>query len=362
MPPRFAYWTILLDGKPTAFRAAEQGELLPTFKRLQEKNPDAVMRWFARGKLWSSPEEARSETARRAEAADAEARGRNWRPGGSHRDPRQPYKDAKKQRNQERRQRRFDARAKDEQFGGSNEGRPPRKEWNKAAGPGSREFKPWADRPKPAGRWPRDERQDRPVPKAGGWGKPRTQDQRPTEARPPKKDWRGPSAEGRREFKPWDDRPKPAARWPRDERQGGPGFKTDGWQKRPAPPRDDRPAEARPPKKNWSRPPADGRREFKPWNDRPKPAGRWPRDERQGGPGPKTDGWKSRPAGPRDARPWNNKPGGAPRKGDRGESESRKSWPNQGRPEERDRPPVKGSRDGGFRGNGRGKAPRGPKR
>ena len=29
MPPRFAYWTILVDGQPTAFRAAEVDELLP---------------------------------------------------------------------------------------------------------------------------------------------------------------------------------------------------------------------------------------------------------------------------------------------------------------------------------------------
>jgi len=375
VPPRFAYWTILLDGKPTAFRAAEQGELLPTFKRLQEKHPDAVMRWFARGKLWSSPEEARSETARRAEAADAEARGRNWRPGGSHRDPRQPYKDAKKQRNQERRQRRFEYRAKDDPFGGSNKGRPPKKDWNKAVAPESRERMPWTERAKPAGRWPRDERPDRPGPKTGGWGKPpaRGQDHRPAEARPPKKDWSGSPAAGRREFKPWNDRPKPAGRWPRDERQDGPGPKAGGWGKRPAPPRDDRPAEARPPKKNWSGSPAEGRREFKPWNDRPKPAGRWPRDERQGGPGPKTDNWKPRPTGPRESRPW-NKPGGGPHKGDRVEPESRKPWPNQEKPEHGDRPPFRGarrpserppfkkSRDGGFGGNGRGKAPRGPKR
>ena len=58
MPPRFAYWTILAGGLPTAFRAAEREELLPTFRRLQQKHPDAEMRWFARGKLWASPAEA----------------------------------------------------------------------------------------------------------------------------------------------------------------------------------------------------------------------------------------------------------------------------------------------------------------
>ena len=49
MPPRFAYWTILAGGLPTAFRAAERDELMPTFQRLREKHPDAEMKWFARG-------------------------------------------------------------------------------------------------------------------------------------------------------------------------------------------------------------------------------------------------------------------------------------------------------------------------
>ena len=58
MPPRFAYWTILLDGKPTAFRARTSDELLPTLKQLQSRNPGAVMKWFAHGRLWDSPEQA----------------------------------------------------------------------------------------------------------------------------------------------------------------------------------------------------------------------------------------------------------------------------------------------------------------
>ena len=58
MPPRYAYWTILIDGKPTAFRAREKDELLPTFNQLQRKNKDIVFKWFARGRLWETPEEA----------------------------------------------------------------------------------------------------------------------------------------------------------------------------------------------------------------------------------------------------------------------------------------------------------------
>src|SRR5687767_12782114 len=60
MPPRYAYWTILAGGLPTAFRAAKQEDLLPTFKRLKEKHPDAEMKWFARGKLWDSQEDSRA--------------------------------------------------------------------------------------------------------------------------------------------------------------------------------------------------------------------------------------------------------------------------------------------------------------
>ncbi|MBI3048898.1 MAG: hypothetical protein HYY76_11385 [Acidobacteria bacterium] len=109
MPPRFAYWTILAGGLPTAFRAAEREELLPTFKRIQEKHPDAEMKFFARGRLWASPEEAR----RAAEAARGRrqpAQGRDWRPGGEHRDSRQPIKEAKKTRNLRRRRQRVERR------------------------------------------------------------------------------------------------------------------------------------------------------------------------------------------------------------------------------------------------------------
>jgi len=103
MPPRFSYWTILAGGLPTSFRAAERDDLLPTLRRLQERHPDAAMKWFQRGKLWASPEEAES-----AFQKPAEPRGRDWRPGGMHRDPREPFKKQKRERNQARRQQRFD--------------------------------------------------------------------------------------------------------------------------------------------------------------------------------------------------------------------------------------------------------------
>ncbi len=90
MPPRHAYWTIILDNKPTAFRAHTQEELLPTLKQLQSRHPDAVMMWFARGRLWKSEEESRESLGKRR--APTDRRGPAWRPGGSHEDPRARFK------------------------------------------------------------------------------------------------------------------------------------------------------------------------------------------------------------------------------------------------------------------------------
>jgi hypothetical protein len=102
MPPRYSYWTILAGGLPTSFRAADREDLLPTLRRLQERHPDAEMKWFQRGKLWASPEAARADFQR-----TSTHRGRDWRPGGEHRDPRESFKKSKRERNQARRQQRF---------------------------------------------------------------------------------------------------------------------------------------------------------------------------------------------------------------------------------------------------------------
>lgn len=92
MPPRYSYWTILAGGLPTAFRAAERADLLPTFNRIREKHPDAELKWFARGRLWGSPEESLADLQRARVRRE-----RDWRPGGDHRDPRQAFK-GKRQR------------------------------------------------------------------------------------------------------------------------------------------------------------------------------------------------------------------------------------------------------------------------
>ena len=103
MPPRYAYWTILVDNLPTAFRASTREDLQPTFEQLRRKNPTAVMRWFARGQLWDSPEHAG-----RAGRDQGEHRAKGWRPGGDHRDPRERFELERKARNAARRQERFD--------------------------------------------------------------------------------------------------------------------------------------------------------------------------------------------------------------------------------------------------------------
>jgi hypothetical protein len=102
MPPRYTYWTILAGGLPTSFRAAAPEDLLPTLRRLKERHPDAEMKWFARGKLWSSP-----EAQREASQPTSTPRGRDWRPGGEHKDPREKFKVAKQVRNLVRRGQRF---------------------------------------------------------------------------------------------------------------------------------------------------------------------------------------------------------------------------------------------------------------
>ena len=209
MPPRYSYWTIIAGGLPTAFRAAERDDLMPTFKRIQEKHPDAEMKWFARGKLWESPEAAREDTEARRRPPDGhrapmgdrpparprDNRGRDWRPGGEHRDPRQKFKDAKKNRNQDRRQQRFDRKQgspRAETPGDTPQGtRPPAdrpvgralpgapKPWRGEGGSGppgraqqgsphTRDTRDWRDRP------PRDEAGPAsPKPRSGGGGRRR---------------------------------------------------------------------------------------------------------------------------------------------------------------------------------------------
>ena len=87
MPPRYAYWTILIDKGPTAFRARDRDELLPTLTQLRRTNTDVELKWFARGRLWDSPEQEQF-----AAQMPRVKRPQDWRPGGTHKDPRQRFK------------------------------------------------------------------------------------------------------------------------------------------------------------------------------------------------------------------------------------------------------------------------------
>ncbi|MBP1634942.1 MAG: hypothetical protein H6Q10_1516, partial [Acidobacteria bacterium] len=236
MPPRFTYWTIVLDGSPTAFRASRREDLLPTLKQLQGKNPRAELKWFARGRVWESPEEARAgrergggrtpggagRDDRRSGSEGAgqpagERRGKGWRPGGEHRDPHEKFK---KETYQARKRREKKAAALARQ-GRPRPDRPreerPRQEHRPHEGHGP--AKPWQrDRP-------RDERPREGRPPGKPWQPDRPRDERPREGRPPGKPWQP--------DRPRDERP----------REGRPPGKP--W--RPDRPRDERPREGRPP-------------------------------------------------------------------------------------------------------------------
>jgi 23S rRNA pseudouridine2605 synthase len=176
MPPRHAYWTIILEGKPTAFRAHTEEELLPTLKQLQARHPDTVLRWFSRGRLWHSKEE--EQLAQAARKVARENRGREWRPGGTHRDPRERFKIPRDEKRQRFRDRLFRDRQEQGKPGrtGSDAPRPPRTE----------DRRPQGDRPPRAGVRP-----------------PRSGDRAGKPGRPPKPDgargWtRGAPPRGRR--------------------------------------------------------------------------------------------------------------------------------------------------------------------
>ncbi|MEO7276076.1 MAG: hypothetical protein ABIX28_03500, partial [Vicinamibacterales bacterium] len=364
MPPRHVYWTIILEGKPTAFRAHTREELQPTFKQLSSKHADIQMKWFARGRLWESPDEEKDLSTR---GPGSERRAASWRPGGKHEDPRERFKiprDEKRRRFAERlhRGRPDDERAPAE--GGEGQAPPdavmppadggreareqapvrndaPEQPVSPAGGDGPEPKRPSGPRGEGSGPSARVDRDDRP----------RDRERQPYSDRP-RGDGR-PSGD-----RPWSPRPKPFG--DRGDRPSGPprdGGARGGWEKKPwdrkpgpAEPRggDDRPSGARPsgPRDGGGegpRGPAGGDRERKPYSDRPRGEGR-PSGDRPWSPRPKPYGDRGdRPSGPPrggggggwEKKPWERKPG--PRGGD-------------------DRPT--GGRPAGPRGDG-GDAPRG---
>ena len=162
MPPRFAYWTILIDNAPTAFRARDAQDLLPTLAQLKRTNDNVVLKWYSGGQLWASPEAARDARRR---PKPVEKRGRDWRPGGQHRDPRARF-DTKTQKPRHDRDRPQKATAF--RPGGKRPPKPgSRKPFTAKPGTNRARFaKPWRDRNQqttrpgpPRHRW-RDKRRD----------------------------------------------------------------------------------------------------------------------------------------------------------------------------------------------------------
>jgi 23S rRNA pseudouridine2605 synthase len=319
MPPRHTYWTILFGNQPTAFRAAEQDELLPTFKQIQAKHPDAVMMWFARGRLWKSPEEARDtfdrpryDRPQRDSPKPQGDRPRGPKPEWQNRGPKPEWQSR-------------DGRPQGDRLRG------PRPEWKD---------RPRGDRPPgPPPASPKSRRDEGGKPRSGGGGGWQNRDDRPQGDRP-----RGPRPEWK--DRPQGDRPKPPAfaRWPnktgygeaspksRRDEGGKPGGGEGGawrdkphggnapWQNRHDRPQGDRPRGPRP---EWK---------DRPQGDKPNPpaSARWPNKAGYGGASP--------PASPKARRE-----GGKPRSGGGGAWQNRHDRP-QGdrprgpRPEWKDRP------------------------
>jgi hypothetical protein len=226
MPPRYAYWTIIAGGLPTAFRAADRDELLPTFQRIKEKHPDAQMKYFARGKLWESQDAARAADNRSARpypdrkgserrgapdgkgardrkggpsGAPEEKRGRDWRPGGEHRDPRQKFVDAKKQRNASMRKDRWQ-RKNAEGIAGPQSSRP---QGSKPQGTRPQDSRPQGT--KPQGTRPQGTRPLGAKPQGNRPQFNRPQGDRPHGSRP-----QGSRPQGKRPFgdlRPWERKP-----------------------------------------------------------------------------------------------------------------------------------------------------------
>ena len=289
MPPRHVYWTIIAGGQPTAFRAAEREELLPTLKQLQSRHPDAVMMWFARGKLWPTKEAA--EFTLRQEhrgGTGGERRGKDWRPGGEHKDPRDRFKvprDVKRARFAER------ARRNETERPASPPGAP--KPHRGEGGPredrqqGARPSAPRGDRPFAS----------RPAAPKGEWGK------RPASPKPHRGEG---EPQGDRPFRPREDRPQGDRPFrPKGDRPQG---------DRPFRPKGDRPQGARPFKPEnrpaWGKKPASSPASPKPHRGeggKPRSGGGGPHGDR---PKPPTGGGGFKPRGPRPVPPKRRRRGG----------------------------------------------------
>jgi hypothetical protein len=173
MAKNFSCWVIVAGALPTAFRSKNADDLIPTLRQLQRTQPDAQLKWFERGRFWDSPAAAQAASRGRRPPG----RGRDWRPGGDHADPRAKYQISRDEKRARFKQRLIGDRVRSTR---PDDGSGPPKD-------GRRGDRPPGDRPKPnwgsgdrrpPGRWPGN--RDR---SNSGWG--------------PSRDFRGPRPEGR---------------------------------------------------------------------------------------------------------------------------------------------------------------------
>jgi len=340
MPPRYAYWTIILDDAPTSFRTKEREELLPLFNQLRAKNPAAMLKWFSGGRLWDSPEQAKEvrdvEKVRRFREARArdtkEQRELEAREMAAFREQHGRPPDGSDQRVPETSDRRGGA-----SFDSSTRSGPPRATSRgdaRQSGPGQHGSTPPEDR---GGRPDSEERFRRPGSSA------------PREGRPPL-DRRG---------KDW--RPGGDHRDPRDKYKLPPGESRKRWKDRNLGPRGPKPFGSKP---GPERPFGDRPRSDRPYGSKP-------------GGAPSTRGGHDRPIGagrPRGPKPFGSKPGGPgkfggkPGAGPRPFGKKPFGGPQSGPPsthrQTQGRPALgrEATRSGGKRPLRPGKPPGGPRR
>jgi hypothetical protein len=85
------FWVILAGNTPTSFRARAREVLVPTFVQLQRTQPDVSLKWFERGRIWTSPAEARDALLAQRQQPRRREHAPDWRPGGDHKDPRKRF-------------------------------------------------------------------------------------------------------------------------------------------------------------------------------------------------------------------------------------------------------------------------------
>ena len=270
-----AFWMILVGGVPTAFRADDRDSLVPTLHQLQRKQADVTLRWFDRGRLWNSPAEARDSLTMERRRPDK--RGRDWRPGGEHKDPRDKYKITRDEK-RARFKKNLGRPTHDWKPAPSSSSAPPASAPRDESPERPREPRPLNWKPASTGRGPREERERRAPAGPINW-KPARETPGRSSSRPSSSargpiDWKPasdkPAGAGQRGWKPkpggaggrWKSKPGPGGGWkPKPGAAGGSSHGTRGW--KPAPGSKPKGSgTARP--INWKPAPAGGKRPIRP--------------------------------------------------------------------------------------------------